>query len=75
MAGVNHLKGAGPACRRSLMHYESPRYDAAAMSRAAAYGRPCWGALEMLKNGVTSVQDDAFIRFARAVAGDHRRGD
>jgi 5-methylthioadenosine/S-adenosylhomocysteine deaminase len=59
---VNHLKGSLDSLPLEVfMLYESPALDAAAMSPRAAYVRTMLGALEMLKNGVTAVQDDAFF--------------
>jgi cytosine/adenosine deaminase-related metal-dependent hydrolase len=59
---VNHLKGALDSLPLEIfMLYESPPLDAAAMNPRAAYVRTALGALEMLKNGVTAVQDDAFF--------------
>jgi 5-methylthioadenosine/S-adenosylhomocysteine deaminase len=59
---VNHLKGSLDSLPLEVfMLYESPALDAAALEPRAAYVRTMLGALEMLKNGVTSVQDDAFF--------------
>ncbi|MDB5397938.1 MAG: 8-oxoguanine deaminase [Rhodospirillales bacterium] len=59
---VNHLKGSLDSLPLEIfMLYESPALDAAAMSARAAYVRTMLGAMEMLKNGVTAVQDDAFF--------------
>jgi len=59
---VNHLKGSLDSLPLEVfMLYESPALDAAMMSPRAAYVRTMLGALEMLKNGVTAVQDDAFF--------------
>jgi 5-methylthioadenosine/S-adenosylhomocysteine deaminase len=59
---VNHLKGSLDSLPLEVfMLYESPALDAAAMSPRAAYVRTMLGAMEMLKNGVTAVQDDAFF--------------
>jgi 5-methylthioadenosine/S-adenosylhomocysteine deaminase len=59
---VNHLKGSLDSLPLEVfMLYESPALDAAALSPRAAYIRTMLGALEMLKNGVTAVQDDAFF--------------
>jgi len=59
---VNHLKGSLDSLPLEVfMLYESPALDAAALSPRAAYVRTMLGALEMLKNGVTAVQDDAFF--------------
>lgn len=59
---VNHLKGALDSLPLEIfMLYESPPLDSAAMSPRAAYVRTALGAMEMLKLGITSVQDDAFF--------------
>ena len=59
---VNHLKGSLDSLPLEVfMLYESPALDEAGMSPRAAYVRTMLGALEMLKNGVTAVQDDAFF--------------
>ncbi len=59
---VNHLKGSLDSLPLEVfMLYESPALDAAALSPRAAYVRTMLGALEMLRNGVTAVQDDAFF--------------
>jgi cytosine/adenosine deaminase-related metal-dependent hydrolase len=61
-SSVNHLKGSLASLPLEVfMLYESPALDAAALSPRAAYVRTMLGALEMLKNGVTAVQDDAFF--------------
>jgi 5-methylthioadenosine/S-adenosylhomocysteine deaminase len=59
---VNHLKGSLDSLPLEVfMLYESPALDAVAMTARAAYVRTMLGAMEMLKNGVTAVQDDAFF--------------
>ena len=59
---VNHLKGSLDSLPLEVfMLYESPALDAAAMNPRAAYVRTMLGAMEMLKGGVTAVQDDAFF--------------
>ena len=59
---VNHLKGSLDSLPLEVfMLYESPPLDEAGMSPRGAYVRTMLGALEMLKNGVTAVQDDAFF--------------
>jgi cytosine/adenosine deaminase-related metal-dependent hydrolase len=61
-SSVNHLKGSLDSLPLEIfMLYESPALDAAAMSPRAAYVRTMLAALEMLKVGVTAVQDDAFF--------------
>ncbi len=61
-SSVNHLKGSLDSLPLEIfMLYESPALDAAAMSPRAAYVRTMLAALEMLKTGVTAVQDDAFF--------------
>ena len=59
---VNHLKGSLDSLPLELfMLYESPALDAAEQAPRAAYIRTLLGAIDMLKLGVTSVQDDAFF--------------
>jgi 5-methylthioadenosine/S-adenosylhomocysteine deaminase len=59
---VNLLKGALDSLPLELfMLYEVPSTPNAAVSARAAYIRTLLGAAEMLKLGVTSVQDDAFF--------------
>lgn len=61
-SSVNHLKGSLDSLPLEIfMLFESPPLDEAAMSPRAAYVRTMLGAVEMLKSGVTSVQDDAFF--------------
>jgi 5-methylthioadenosine/S-adenosylhomocysteine deaminase len=59
---VNFLKGALDSLPLELfMLYEVPSTPEAAVPPRAAYIRTLLGAAEMLKLGVTSVQDDAFF--------------
>ena len=59
---MNHLKGSLDSLPLEVfMLYESPALDARGRRPRAAYVRTMLGALEMLKNGVTAVQDDAFF--------------
>ncbi len=61
-SSVNHLKGSLDSLPLEVfMLYESPALDEAGMSPRGAYVRTMLGALEMLRNGVTAVQDDAFF--------------
>ena len=58
---ANHLKGALPSLPLEMfMLYESPARGVAPSPREA-YLRTMLGALEMLRAGTTSVQDDAFL--------------
>jgi 5-methylthioadenosine/S-adenosylhomocysteine deaminase len=60
-SSANHLKGAFPSLPLELfMLYESPA-EATAPTPREAYLRTMLGALEMLRAGTTSVQDDAFF--------------
>jgi 5-methylthioadenosine/S-adenosylhomocysteine deaminase len=60
-SSANHLKGSLPSLPLELfMLYESPT-QAAAPSPREAYLRTMLGALEMLRAGTTSVQDDVFL--------------
>jgi 5-methylthioadenosine/S-adenosylhomocysteine deaminase len=60
-SSANHLKGAFPSLPLELfMLYESPAHAVAPTPREA-YLRTMLGALEMLRAGTTSVQDDAFL--------------
>lgn len=60
-SSANHLKGAFPSLPLELfMLYESPA-QAVAPTPREAYLRTMLGALEMLRAGTTSVQDDAFL--------------
>lgn len=59
---ANHLKGALPSLPLELfMLYESPAQEALRPSPRQAYLRTMLGAIEMLRSGVTTVQDDAFF--------------
>ncbi|MBY0175115.1 amidohydrolase family protein [Curtobacterium herbarum] len=59
---ANHLKGAFPSRPlETFMLYESPSDPALTPTPREAYLRTMLGALEMLRTGTTSVQDDAFL--------------
>ncbi len=59
---VNHMKGALPGLPLELfMLYESPALEALKPTPREAYLRTMLAALEMLRLGTTSVQDDAFF--------------
>ena len=59
---VNLLKGLLDSLPLELfMLYEVPTGPDAAVSERAAYVRTMLGAMEMLKRGITSVQDDCFF--------------
>jgi cytosine/adenosine deaminase-related metal-dependent hydrolase len=59
---VNHLKGTLDGLPLELfMLRESPNLDALRPSPDFAYVRSLLGAAEMLRRGVTAVQDDAFL--------------
>lgn len=59
---VNHMKGALPSLPLELfMLYESPAIKALKPSPREAYLRTALATIEMLKGGVTAVQDDAFF--------------
>ena len=59
---VNHMKGALPSLPLELfMLYESPALEALRPSPREAYVRTLLAGLEMLRIGVTAVQDDAFF--------------
>lgn len=59
---ANHLKGAFPSRPlETFMLYESSADPALAPTPREAYLRTMLGALEMLRSGTTSVQDDAFL--------------
>jgi 5-methylthioadenosine/S-adenosylhomocysteine deaminase len=59
---VNHMKGALPSLPLEIfMLYESPALEALRPTPREAYVRTLLGALEMLRTGVTAVQDDAFF--------------
>jgi 5-methylthioadenosine/S-adenosylhomocysteine deaminase len=60
-SSVNHLKGSLDSLPLEVfMLYESPA-EGMAMDSRAIYVRTLLGALEMLKNGITTVLDDAFF--------------
>jgi 5-methylthioadenosine/S-adenosylhomocysteine deaminase len=59
---ANHLKGAFDSLPLELfMLFESPAMDELRPTPREAYLRTMLGALEMLKTGTTTVQDDAFL--------------
>jgi 5-methylthioadenosine/S-adenosylhomocysteine deaminase len=59
---ANHLKASLPSLPLELfMLYESPSDAALAPTPREAYLRTMLGALEMLRTGTTTVQDDAFM--------------
>lgn len=59
---VNHMKGMLPNLPLEIfMLYESPDLEALRPSPREAYVRTMLAAMEMLKTGTTSVQDDAFF--------------
>jgi 5-methylthioadenosine/S-adenosylhomocysteine deaminase len=59
---VNHMKGMLPNLPLEIfMLYESPDLEALRPSPREAYVRTMLAAMEMLKTGATSVQDDAFF--------------
>ncbi|MBM9504024.1 amidohydrolase family protein [Actinacidiphila acididurans] len=59
---ANHLKGMLPSRPLEVfMLYESPADEALRPSPREAYLRTMLAALEMLRGGTTSVQDDAFV--------------
>jgi 5-methylthioadenosine/S-adenosylhomocysteine deaminase len=59
---ANHLKGAFRSRPlETFMLYESPADPALAPTAREAYLRTMLGALEMVRTGTTSVQDDAFF--------------
>jgi 5-methylthioadenosine/S-adenosylhomocysteine deaminase len=59
---VNHMKGALPSLPLEIfMLYESPALDELLPTPREAYVRTMLAALEMLKLGITAVQDDAFF--------------
>ncbi len=61
-SSVNHLKGSLPCLPLEVfMLYESPVLEGPGPSARAVYVRTMLAALEMLKGGVTAVQDDAFL--------------
>jgi 5-methylthioadenosine/S-adenosylhomocysteine deaminase len=59
---VNHMKGALDSLPLEIfMLYESPALEALRPTPREAYLRTMLAAIEMLKGGVTAVQDDAFF--------------
>jgi 5-methylthioadenosine/S-adenosylhomocysteine deaminase len=59
---ANHLKGSLPSLPLELfMLYESPADPALTPTPREAYLRTMLAALEMLRTGTTTVQDDAFL--------------
>jgi 5-methylthioadenosine/S-adenosylhomocysteine deaminase len=59
---ANHLKGALPPLPLELfMLYESPTHEFLRPTPREAYLRTVLGALDMLRTGTTTVQDDAFL--------------
>lgn len=59
---ANHLKGLLPSMPlESFMLYESPADPALRPTPREAYLRTMLAALEMLRTGTTTVQDDAFV--------------
>jgi 5-methylthioadenosine/S-adenosylhomocysteine deaminase len=59
---ANHLKGSLPSLPLELfMLYESPATPALRPTPREAYVRTLLGAIEMLRTGTTTVQDDAFL--------------
>ena len=61
-SSVNHMKGRLDSLPLEIfMLYESPGLDVLKPSPREAYVRTLLGAVEMLRGGVTAVQDDAFF--------------
>ena len=59
---VNHMKGMLPSLPLEIfMLFESPELEVLRPTPREAYLRTMLGCIEMLKNGVTSVQDDCFF--------------
>lgn len=59
---ANHLKGSVPGHPlETFMLYESPSSPELIPSPREAYLRTLLGAMEMLRTGTTTVQDDAFL--------------
>lgn len=59
---VNHMKGRLPSLPLEIfMLYESPSLDTLRPTPREAYVRTMLACMEMLKTGVTSLQDDAFF--------------
>ena len=61
-SSVNHMKGMLPSLPLEIfMLFESPELEVLRPSPREAYLRTMLGCIEMLKNGITSVQDDCFF--------------
>ena len=61
-SSVNHMKGRLDSHPLELfMLYESPALEVLKPTPREAYVRTLLGAMEMIKGGVTAVQDDAFF--------------
>jgi 5-methylthioadenosine/S-adenosylhomocysteine deaminase len=61
-SSVNHMKGALPGLPLEVfMLYESPALEVLLPTPREAYVRTLLAAMEMLRSGVTAVQDDAFF--------------
>ena len=59
---VNHMKGMLPSLPLEIfMLFESPELEVLRPKPREAYLRTMLGCIEMLKNGITSVQDDCFF--------------
>jgi 5-methylthioadenosine/S-adenosylhomocysteine deaminase len=59
---VNHMKGRLPSLPLELfMLYESPSLEVLRPTPREAYVRTLLACMEMLRSGVTAVQDDAFF--------------
>ena len=59
---VNHMKGSLPSLPLEIfMLYELPALEALRPTPREAYVRTMLGAVEMLRGGVSAVQDDAFF--------------
>ena len=59
---VNHMKGRLPSLPLEIfMLYESPSLDVLRPTPREAYVRTLLACMEMLRTGVTAVQDDAFF--------------
>lgn len=59
---VNHMKGRLPSLPLEIfMLYESPSLEALRPTPREAYVRTLLACMEMLRSGVTAVQDDAFF--------------
>ncbi len=61
-SSVNHMKGALPGLPLEIFTlYESPALETLRPTPREAYVRTMLAAMEMLRSGVTAVQDDAFL--------------